>query len=420
VNILMLTASFPPEIGSASDLFHELARSMIRRGHKVTVVTTFPRHYSYRFVDKESLPKASGRLSLTEYMDGIRVIRLRGLPLLGGSLLARGIEHFLLPPILTFGALFSGKYDVILIYSPPLPLAVIAYFLSRVKRIPLVANIQDLYPQAVVDSGLLRNRLLIRVFEVMERFVYKKADYLTVHSEGNRDYLISKGASRKKVMVIPNWADTDEIKLSPKHNQFRREYNLDGKFVISYAGIMSPAQGLDNIIHCAALLNSNNEVLFLMVGDGLEKNKLMAEAEKLKLTNVKFFPMQPKTKYSEVLHASDACLVTLKRGKTTPVVPAKLIRIMSSGRPVIASVPLDGDVPKIVAAARCGLVVEPENPDLLAQAILKLYNNPSLAEELGKNGRKYAEKHFSLEACTTKYENLFREVCRERQSGAKA
>lgn len=407
----MITADFPPEVGSAADIFHELAKSMMQRGHQVTVVTTFPRLYSYRVADRESLPRMSGRLFLREQMDGIRVIRLKSLPLPEGSLFVRGLEHFLLPLILAFGGLFSGKHDVILIYSPPLPLAVVAYFLGRIKRIPLVANIQDLYPHAVVGRGVLKNRLLIRIFEYMERFVYKKADHLTVHSEGNRDFVISKGAHSEAVTVIPNWADTDEIKPSSKHNEFSQEYGLDGKFVVSYAGIMSRFQALEVIVHTAAVLSSNSNVLFLMVGDGLERNKLMVEAERLGLTNVKFVPMQPKNKYPQILYASDVCLITLSRDTRTPVVPAKLIRIMSSGRPVIASVPQDGDVPKIIAAANCGLVVEPEKPDMLAEAILRLYNNPSLAEELGRNGRAHVEKYFSINACVNKYEEIFLKVC---------
>jgi glycosyltransferase involved in cell wall biosynthesis len=316
-----------------------------------------------------------------------------------------------LPFILFFGGLFSGKQDTILIYSPPLPLGAFGYFLSRIKRIPLIANIQDMYPQAIVESGLLRNRALIRFFESLERFVYRKATYLTVHSSGNQDYLISKGVREDKVIVIPNWVDTNEIKPATKHNRFRKEYGLDDKFVISYAGIMSSAQGLDSIIHCANLLRDNHDILILMVGDGLEKNKLVAEVEKLGLINVRFLPMQPKKRYPEVLYASDVCLVTLKKGKTTPVVPAKLIRIMASGRPVVAAVPLEGDVPKIIEDAHCGLAVAPQDIEMMAQAVLELHNNQSLAEEMGQNGRRYVEEHFSLEECTGQYEKLFKKVC---------
>lgn len=413
MNILMLTQDFPPEVGSASHIFHELAMNMTQRGHKVTVVTTFPRYYTYRVTDRKPLAKSSRGLFLRECMDGIKVLRIRALPLPKGIILVRGLEHFLLPPILSFRGLFSGKQDVMLIYCPPLPLGFFAYYLSKLKGIHFVVNIQDLYPRAVTDQGMLKNRFLIRMFEAIESFVYRKAEYLTVHSEGNREHVISRGAHPGKVAVIPNWVDTTQIKPSAKPHEFCQEYGLDNKFVVSYAGIMSPFQGLQSIIHCAALLRGNKDVLFLMVGDGLERKRLMLKAEELEITNVRFLPMQPKSKYPQVLQASDVCLVTLNRNTKTPVVPAKLLGIMSSGRPVIASVPLEGDVPKIVEMGRCGLVVEPEDPQMLSQAILKLHDNPLLAKELGKNGREYAETHFSLEVCTTKYEELFRKVCRK-------
>jgi colanic acid biosynthesis glycosyl transferase WcaI len=410
MNILMLTQDFPPEIGSASHLFYELARSLVQSNNRVNVITTFPRYYSYRVVEQKSFAKSRWKLFLRECINGINVIRMKTLPMPKGSIFARGVEQFLLPSILLFGGLFSGRHDVVLIYSPPLPLGLAAYLLSKVKRIPFIVNIQDLYPQAVVDQGLIKNRLLIRVFETIERFVYKKANFLTVHSEGNRDYLIAKGADPSRVVAIPNWADTDEIKPSTKHNQFRQENNLGKKFVVSYAGIMSPFQGLESIIYCAALLRRESDILFLMVGDGLEKEHLELEVAKLKLSNVKFLPMQPKSKYPQVLHASDVCLVSLNKKTKSPVVPAKLLGIMASGRPVIASVPLEGDTPKIVNDANCGLVVEPENPQMLADAILKLYNNSSLTEALGKNGREYVEKHFSLRVCSKMYEELFEKL----------
>lgn len=414
LNILMLTADFPPEIGSAAQLFYELGTNLIRRGHRVTVVTTFPRVYSYRVVEKDRPPKKTRKLLHRENVDGIRVIRLRNLPLFGKSLFGRGLEHFILPPILAFGGLFAGKHDAVLIYSPPLPLGIAAWFLGKMKRIPVFVNIQDLYPQAVIDSGLLRNPILIRIFEIMEHFIYTKADILTVHSSGNRDFLISRGASENRVEIVPNWVDVEEIKPSSRQNDFRNEFNLNGKFVVSYAGIMSPAQALDDVIQGAALLRDTEDILFLIVGDGLEKKRLVAETEKLGLTNVRFLPMQSRVDYPKVLHASDAGLVTLKKEKTTPVVPAKLLSIMSSGRPVIASVPPGGDVPKIIQEADCGLVAEPGNPESFARAVIQMKDNPSLAASFGKNGRQYAEDHFSLEHCSGKYEDLFQKVCGTR------
>lgn len=410
MKIAMLVLDFPPEIGSAADLFFELAREMVRRDHAVSVITTFPRQYSYRVVNGARASNKSAIFILNELMDGIRVKRIKGLPLPKGNVIARGIEHLTLPLFLSLGGLFTGKQDVLLVYSPPLPLAFYSYFLSKIKRIPLVVNVQDLFPQSVIERGALKNSFLVYFFKAMERFVYRKVDQISVHSAGNRDFVVSKGANHDNVIVIPNWADINEVRPSSKHNQFSEKYNLNNKFVVSYAGIMSPPQGLDVIIDCAHILRENSDIVFLMVGDGLEKDRLIDRAKHLNLNNIQFIPMQPKNVYPDILASSDVCLVTLRKDKLTPVVPGKLIRIMSSGRPVIASVPLTGDTRKIVEEANCGLVVDADHPLFLAEAILKLRNNKNLIEEFGKNGRKYVENNFSLEVCATKYENIFRKL----------
>jgi len=409
MKILMLTAYFPPEIGSAAHLFFELSQSLSKKGHNVTVVTTFPRkHYVVQIPHRYK-----HKLFLIEKLGNVRIIRLFAFPASGKMFFTQGFGQFSIPVSLLLGALFSGKQDVILVFSPPLPLGLSGYILSRIKGIPFVVNIQDLHPQAVIDLGLLKNPLIIRVFREIERFVYSKANHLTVHSDGNRRYVMSMGASAEKSTVIHNWADIDEIKPSPRLNGFREDNGLGNKFVVSYAGIMSYSQGLDIIIQAANLLRDRDDILFVLVGDGVRKEQLVAQVREFGLENVKLLPFQPKERYPQVLSASDTCLITLMRQKVaTPVVPGKLSSIMSSGRPVIASVPLDGDVPKIVEAAQCGLCVDAGKPELLAQAVLELFENPSLAEELGRNGRKYAEKHFSLATSTKKYEELFKEVCR--------
>lgn len=411
MNILMLVSYFPPEIGSASHLFYELGGELVRNGHQVTVVTTFPRSYNV----SQPMQRYKRKVFVREEMDGIRVMRVRSMPTPRDNIFARGMEHFILPFSLLLGGAVSGKQDAMLIYSPPLPFGLTGYILSKVKRIPFVVNVQDLYPQAVIDLGLLKNRSLIRVFRAIERFVYRKADFLTVHSEGNRQHVISTGAREDKVAVIHNWSDTEEIAPSPKLNEFRLENGLDSKFVVSYAGIISYSQDLETIIESAALLKDRSDVFFVVVGDGGQKEQLINKASELKLDNVRFLPWQPKEKYAQVLSASDVCLVTLKKDKvSTPVVPRKLSDIMASGRPVIAGVPLDGDTPKIVEAAQCGFCVEAGDAESLAQAILTLHDNPALAEDMGTNGREYALKHFSLSAAAREYEELFQAICNRK------
>lgn len=409
MNILFMTAYFPPEIGSASHLFYDLSQSLGRKGHRVTVVTTFPRRHAANVPETHHHKKF---FFLSEYVGYVHVIRIAELPTFRDSLFSRGLEHFILPIALLLGGLILKKQDVIIVYSPPLPLGLSAFILSKIKNIPFIVNVQDLHPKALVDLGLLKNHIVIRMFEVMEAFIYHKANYLTVHSEGNRKYVISKGVSRDKVFVIPNWSDTLTSFPLEKLDGFRKNNSLDEKFVVTYAGIFSHSQDLETIIDCAFLLREQEDILFLLVGDGPQKTKLVGKANALNLKNLRFLPFQPRENYHLILKSSNVCLVPLRKsGVKTPVVPRKLQDIMASGCAVIANVPLDGDVPKIIEKAQCGLSVESENPKELARVILQLYRDTSLREELGRNGKQYAKEHFSLSVCTQKYEALLMETC---------
>ena len=402
MNILIITDSFPPEIKSSANLLSELSVDLAESGHRVTVVTGFPKHYTNN-IDQ----RYKGRLFLFERMSKVKVIRLFSIPFIRHIPVIRGLDQFLLSLVFMLGGIFSGKQDIILTYSPPLPLGISAFLVGKIKKIPFIFNVQDIFPQSVIDLGLLKSKVLIKISELMEKFIYKKASYITVHSEGNRENIISKGVNPEKVVTIHNWVDTDLIRpTESRNNDFRNNNNLNGKFIISFAGVMGFAQGLDVVIYCAELLKSYKDILFLLIGDGIKKNGLMEKARNMQLNNIKFLPPQPKEIYPSILYASDICLVTLDKNVLTPAVPAKLLSVMASGRPVVASMNLKGDAPKIVESAKCGYCVEADNAMGLSKAILKLYNNPMLRDEFGQNGRKYAVKHFSRNSCTEKYEKL--------------
>ncbi len=406
MNVLILTNYFPPEIGGAAHLFYELAESLVQRGHQVTVVTGFPRYNV-----KERPEPYRGKRLMREEMSGVQVLRLWTPSVPRTNLILRGLEHFLVPAVLFLGGLFSGRQDVVLIYSPPLPLGLAAYALSRIKRIPFVVNVQDLFPKEAVILGLLKSKILIRVFEIIERFIYRKADSVTVHSPGNREHVLAHGGHSERVQVVHNWVDIERVRPLPRENSFRHEHGLDGRFVVSYAGTMGWCQDMSVIVQAAQRLQDYQDIVFLMVGDGPEKTKTEEHARRLKLNNVIFLPMQPWSKYPEVLAASDVSMINLNKNLTTPVVPSKLLNIMAAGRPVVASVPLNGDTPKIVAEAGCGLCVEAGDAQGLAQAILTLYHNPEQAHEMGQRGRLYAEQHFSRESCVASYEEILRQAC---------
>jgi glycosyltransferase involved in cell wall biosynthesis len=233
---------------------------------------------------------------------------------------------------------------------------------------------------------------------------------MVVHSEGNREYVISRGAAPERVTAIHNWVDTDALQPGAKANHIRVSLGLQDRYVVSFAGIMGYSQDLETVIRAAALLAAHPQIALLLVGDGVEKPGLEKMAQDLNLTNVTFLPMQPKEEYLNVLHASDLCLVTLRKEVKTPVVPSKILSIMAAGRPVLASLPLDGDAPRLISEAQAGMCLPPGEPALLAEAILKFSQDEVRGDQMGANGRHYAVQHLSLQSCVGRLEDLFQQA----------
>lgn len=414
MRILLLTAYFPPDTGSAAHLFYELGMALVARGYHVTVITGMPGYHV-----QGPLEKYRKKIWLLETVDGMKVLRVATLQLPRHMMVARALWQFSSAVSFGVAALCLPRQDVTVVYSPPLPLGLTAWALKRLKGTPFILNVQDLFPQSIIDLGLLRNRWLIQLFEDMECFVYQKADAITVHSPGNREHVTRKMRGKvkdgeEKVEVVPNWVDTGFIHPGERINNFRREHNLGNAFIISFAGVLGFSQDLDIVLEAARILEEkgwkSGDILWLIVGDGVEKPRLEAKAREMGLSTVRLLPMQPRERYPAVLQASDVCLATLHAEVKTPVVPSKILSIMAAGRPVVAAMNLDGDAPRLINEAQCGLCVPPEDPQALAEAVLRLYCDPCLREQLGRNGRHYAEKHLSLEIAVRKYEELFEKI----------
>jgi glycosyltransferase involved in cell wall biosynthesis len=408
LRILYLSNYFPPEVGAGPYYPMELCESLVRGGHDVTMVTGFPRY------NVPAMPlQYRRRLLYREDMGGVKVLRVNAPNLYGKTMLSRGLTQLLAPPVLALRALPLDPPDLVYTGSPPLLLGVAANLVATRFRVPCVVNVQDLFPQTVIDLGMLRNRAVIRFFEAMERYIYRTAAAITVMSEGNRRHILARGGDARKVHVVANWVDTHLIRPGERLNDFRRAHGLGDEFIVLFAGTMGFFQGLDTVIDAARLLADRPGILFLMVGSGAERERLQQRAAGL--ANVRFLPMQPKEVYPQVLAASDTCLVTLHPQTTTPVIPSKIGTIMAAGRPVLGSLP-PGDAPRLVADARCGIVVPAGNSQALASAILTLRCDPEATRRMGKNGRKYAEDHLSRCVCIDQIEHIFQQVSTTRRS----
>lgn len=410
MHILIVTNVYPPEIGGGVHLRYELAHSLKARGHEVTVLTGYPRY------NVKEVPAQYRRgLWLNETSDGICVWRIRIPSLPRASKVARGLEHFTVGLWLGGLTTVARGADVALVGSPPLPLAWLVSLVCRARRLPVVVNIQDLLPRAAVELGMLTNPVLIRLFEVMEHQVYRLATAVTVHSPGNKEHVIQHGGQPERVHVVYNWVDTERIRPGERDNGFAHQHELVDRFVVSYAGTMGWAQDMQTIVASAARLRDRPDILFLMVGDGVEKEKAQARSIELGPNNVLWLPMQPWSIYPEILAASDISMINLHPDLRTPVVPSKLLSIMAAGRPVVASLPHDSDARHIVTEAGCGICVEAGDGEALAGAIVNLYADRALVAEMGRRGRAYAEAHFSRQACTSQVEAIFKNIVGEIQ-----
>lgn len=404
MKIVLLSRYFPPEIGTAANLFFELARGLAKKGHDVSVVTGFP------WYNLEKVPeKYKGKLFMEETIEGVMVLRVR-FPAFGPTKLKLAIGHIAAPLSSLFGGLKVEKPDILFVYSPPLFMTLSAWVLSFVKRCPFVMGVQDLHPQCYIDQGILKNKAAIAVLRAIERFCYKVSTVITVHSEGNKKYIEGTGILSGKIKVLHNWLDTDEMKPLPRLNEFSKKHGLDDKFIVGYAGTLGMSQGLLSVVEAAGILRNEKNIEFFIVGDGIEKEKMVRRAEDLGIRNIRFLEMQPKDVYPWVVASCDVGLVTLNKSVKTPVVPSKILSMMAAARPVLASMPLEGDAPGIIKESGCGICIEAEEPAKLAEKILMLSKDAQLCEKYARQGRKYVEEHFSLNKVVGDIEKMFADI----------
>ena len=347
---------------------------------------------------------------MQEEMDGFHVRRF-ALPVPGPTRVKLAAGHLTSPLTAIFAGLGDSRPDVIYVYSPPLPMGVAAWILQSIKGIPFIMGVQDLHPQCYIDQGILKNPILISFLVGLERFCYRHAAAITVHSEGNKRHIVEqKGIPEQKVKVLHNWVDTDDLRPLPRENAFSREHDLNSKFVVGYAGTLGISQGLMSVVEAAAILRDRKGIEFFIVGDGIEKDKMVRRVNELGLRNIRFLAMQPKAVYPMVVASCDVGLVTLNSKVKTPVVPSKILSLMAAGRPVLASLPLDGDAPRLIQEADCGICVGPEDPKALADAILKLAEDPELRRQLGRRGREHVVREMSLSKVVMDLQVLFEKM----------
>ncbi len=392
MNILFLTDNFFPERNAAASRVYERACYWVKWGHQVTVITCTP-----NFPEGKVFKGYKNKWYQVENIDGIRVVRIKTFIAANKGFFLRIIDSisFTIPAIIA--GLFQQKPDVVVATSPSLFAAVAGLVVAKIRRLPFVMEVSDLWPASIIGVGAMKESFLIRCLEKLELFLYRHAASLIVLSPAFQENLISRNISADKIHVVINGVDMTRYYPRPPELELAKQYQITADhFVVGYIGTHGMAHALENILHSAELLKHQPNIKFLFVGAGAARDELMREAEKKALNNVCFVPSQAKEKIADFWSLCHIALVHLKNSPVfAEVIPSKIFEAMGMGLPIVIAAPA-GVAVSIVEDDNVGVSVEPENPKLLAHTINHFFENPGQLEVLAKNSYKKAP-NFSRE-----------------------
>jgi colanic acid biosynthesis glycosyl transferase WcaI len=392
MRFLILGLSYLPESTPSGPYTADLAEYLQQRGHRVQVITGFPMAPQWKI-----WAPYKGKRFMWEVINGVPVLRTYlYVPKQPGKSVNRILfdTSFAISSLL--GGLTVSRCDLIVVISPPLQLGLMAWLLSFLKGGRFFFHIKDLLPDAAVATGMLKeNSQSTRIAYALERFIYQRAKGIGVICDGFARNLMAKGVNAEKVVVLPDYIDLDFMRPLERNNHFRQQHGIKpDDFLVMYSGTVALKQSLHTFVETAAEFRISDTVAFYLVGEGAYLQGLKAKAEELRLPHLHFLPLQPRENLPVQLSAADALVVTQKWAITDVVFPSKLLYYMASGRPILAAVSPDSEAGRFISIHQVGLVVPPEKPKELAQAIRFLQQNRREAERLGRNGRIVVEERF--------------------------
>jgi colanic acid biosynthesis glycosyl transferase WcaI len=420
MKILYLSQYFPPEMGAPAGRVAELSRLWAEDGHEVTVLTGFPNHPT-GIVPPRYRSKLR-QLVMHENHHGVNVVRTWLLPFPNRKAYERMLNYgsFCISAAAT--GMFLHQPELVIASSPQLLVGLSGWWLARCNGVPFVFEVRDLWPESLAAVGVSnRNSPLHRLLAKIAGFLYRSCDRLVVVTPAFKEYLVEHWqVPDEKIFVVENGVETSLFSRLTPNAALRRAIGAEEKFVVSYIGTIGNAHGLETLLEAAALLRERAPgVLFLLVGEGAEKARIVSLAHSRGLTNVRFVGQQPREQIPAYITASDACLVLLKKSELfKTVLPTKMLEFMSCARPVILGV--DGHARRVMEQANAGIFVTPEDPSELADAILRLAPDPVLRESLGRNGRQHVLQHFSRQQTARIYLDVLQDLLVRDQRYASA
>lgn len=396
---IIVTQYFPPEIGGGAQRSFGLAEELSKE-FDITVIAPFPTYLIEN-------AKTKFKLYEEEYVNGIHVIRSFVYASDRGKFFQRIIYYLSFTVSSTILSVFKLRnIDYILTISPPIFTGITGLLTKFFKSSKFIFDIGDLWPEVAIQMGFLKNKSAIYLSKALEKVIYKNADLINVVTQNTYDKLKLEFPFIKKLLLIPNMVDINKYHKREKDEQILKELKIKNKFVVGYAGNIGSAQGLKLLTDAAYLLKNHEDIIFLIIGDGVDKNILVNEIKDKELTNVILLPPVVKDVVTKYISIFDIAIIPLIKNDLFRItIPSKLYEAMATEKPVILSV--DGEARKILEENQCGFYSEPENASMLADKVLTFYSNKELLISLGSNGRKAAENIYCKEKVVKKLiENL--------------
>lgn len=398
LRILYISHYFPPEVNAPAVRVSQFSRIWKEMGHQVTVSTGFPNH-PHGIIP----PEYRGKIFATENHDGLKVLRsyVCAAPNKGFAKRILNFLSFMLSAIVS--CIFrSGKQDIVIATSPQFFVAVAGYIVSVIKRAPFIFEVRDVWPEEIVAVGAMKRGMIIKILEKIEMFLYRRAAMIVAVAQGTVDILTQRGIPANKIVLVPNGVDFERFSQTTDDHEVRDQHDLNGHFLVSYIGTHGMAHNLGTVIGAANRLRARDDIRFLFVGDGADKEHLVSTSNDLKLDNVTFVPQQDRNRIAKYYAASDLCLVPLRKAELfTKNIPSKIYEVMASGKPMLIGA--KGESKNLVERAHAGLAVEPDNDLDLSEKIALMADDRVLAQRLGENGRDFARKNCSHRDLAIRY-----------------
>lgn len=406
MKITIICPHFAPDTAPTGEVITQIVREFHKMGHQIHVITSLP-WYRNHTVEAEW----TARLISSEKTPWGKITRIHPFASKNRTnLLARGIAFCMFSCLASLVGLFSRRSHVVLAMSPPLTLALAGWLTAKRHKAPLVLNIQDVHPDAAIETGTLTDERLIGLLKRIETMSYAKANAVTVLSDDLRNRLATRTDSESKLRVIPNFVDTERIQPGNRDNAYRQELGLTDEIIVMYAGNVGFSQPLEIVLEAARHMADRDDIVFVINGNGSRRALFEQEAEDL--PNVTFMDYQPHERLNEVLAAGDIHLIPLQKGLSSVSVPSKLYSILAAGRPILASVDLGSEIDLVISRSGAGRTAAAGDTAEFIATLAALVDDRHGREAAGLEARRFAEEWLSTAAVAESYYDLFLELQR--------